>query len=74
MITRLRLALLLALTAVAGCELCDAMPPDLAEACMAGLPAVLNCDTDGDGSGDASGTCDANQICWVDGSQPGACV
>lgn len=69
MTARIRTAIALVVLSLAGCELCQAMPPDLMQGCAA---AFLNCDLDGDGDADGSGPCDAGQ-CSVGGAT-GTCV
>lgn len=64
--------ILIALSLLAGCELCDHLEGPQHQVCEQSFQ--LNCDMNGDGSGDAHGTCDANQLCWVSGQQPGSCV
>lgn len=69
---RIRLALLLTLTALAGCELCQAMPPEMAEACMRTIPRAYNCDYNGDGVGDIDAPCESG-MCYPPPG-PGVCV
>lgn len=67
-------AIILLLTVLAGCELCDALPPEAAPACEGAVEeAAANCDYNADGVADIYAPCDRQGQCFPPPG-PGVCV
>lgn len=72
MSARLRVALVLLVSVLAGCELCDHLECPQNQTCEAAFQVVC-CDIDGDGNGDKPADLDAAPFCGPSSAATSSC-